>query len=692
MSIILSYPWWFLAFCILAGAGYSAGLYYRNRRQKEIPLAWVRVLMGLRFLLVTILCFFLLSPLVKNLLRTVEKPLIVIARDNSASIPINKDSTYYRTVFPGQLDAFTEKLSSKYEVFTYTFGEKLEEGVPYDFSRKQTDIHTALTEIGVRYVNRNLGAVVLATDGLYNKGMNPLYDVANLKVPIYTVAMGDSNIHRDLIVSYVDYNRVVFLGNQFPISVTVDAYKLRGSAAKLTILSEDKVVYERNLTVDNEQFSSISTAALQADKPGIRRYRIQVTRLDGEMTYINNYQDIYIEVIDSRQKILILTDAPHPDIGALQQTISANKNYQSEVVLASAFNKNIRDYSLVVMYQLPSLTNSATNLITSINQAGVPVLYVLGNSSSVNSFNQLGAGMRIIGNRSNADEVQAVYNPNFTLFTFSDEARAMLSRFPPLSSPYGNNFDVSSSASVLLFRKIGSVSTQNPLMVFSSNGKQKTGVLAGEGIFKWRLFEYNQHQNHLAFDELFTKTIQYLAVKEDKSLFRVSVDNQFFENEPVIFDAELYNESYELIKGAEIRFDIRTADGKSSYPGSTTTNRHNAGILPVGDYKYIATAQHNGKSHRKEGMFTVKPIQVEAINTVADHHLLYMLASQSGGEMVYPQQLESLYDKILAKEEIVSKSRSQKQLHDLIHYRWIFFILLLLLALEWFFRKRQGVY
>lgn len=695
MSIILSYPWWFLSFCVITGAVYAAGLYYRNRKQKEIPKTWVRILAVLRFTTVAILCFLLLSPLVRSIFRTVEKPVIVIARDNTSSIPLNNDSAFYRSVFPQQLNNLADRLAEKYEVVTYNFGTALAENTPYDFSEKQTDIANALDEIGIRYINRNLGAVILASDGLYNKGMNPLYHTASLKVPVYTIAMGDTTIRKDVIVSRVDYNKVVFLGNQFPFDITVDARKFKGNNVKLSVLSDGKTLFEKKLSLDRDDYTLSTSVILQADRPGTRKYRVVVSQLQGEVTWQNNYQDVYVEVIDSRQKVLILTDAPHPDIAALQQSINTNQNYQSEAFLVDDFNKNLRDYSLVIFYQLPSTRNASSTIISNAKNLNLPLVYVLGNSTNVNAFNQLNAGMKIIGNRNNADEVQPVYNPNFTYFTLEEHTRSMISRYPPVSSPYGSAFEISASGSPLLYRKIGTVTTQNPLMVFVNDDRQKSCIIAGEGLFRWRLYEYSMSKNTSGFDELVNKTVQYLAVKEDKSLFRVNASSQFFENEPVIMDAELYNESYELINEPDVKIDIKNSEDKT-YPFTFSKTTHayklNAGILPVGEYEYSASVNHNGKAYRKSGMFTVKAIQVEAVNTVADHQLMYMLAANTGGEMVYPRQLDQLYDLITQKEEIVSKSYSQKQLRDLIHYKWIFFLLLVLLSIEWFMRKRQGVY
>lgn len=695
MSIIFSYPWWFLAFCVLTGGIYASGLYLKNKKNRELPLLWLRSLAFLRFLLVSILCFLLLSPLVKNIYRTIEKPLIVIARDNSMSILVNKDSTYYKSIFPKQLEQFSSKLSEKYNVVTYNFGEQLSENKPYDFTDKQTDIDEVFKEMEVRYSNRNLGALILASDGLYNKGITPLYHSSKIKAPVYTIALGDTSIRKDLLISAVDYNKVVFLGNQFPVDILVNATMLKNKSAILSVISEGKTVFEKKILIGQDRFNLSTSVLLTADKPGTRKVRIQLSNLDEEVTYQNNYQDIYIEVIDSRQKVLILTESPHPDIAAIQQSITSNKNYASEAYLIQDFKKSLKDYSLVVFYQIPSNSVQANNLISEVKGLSIPVLYILGNNTSVNLFNQLGVGLKINGNRNNSDEVQPVLNPDFTLFNLESNTRNMISRFPPLSSPYGNSFEISSSATPFLYRKVGSVSTKSALCIFSINDRQKICVLAGEGIYRWRLTEYSLTKNTLAFDEIINKTVQYLALKEDKSLFRVTVNSQFFENEPVFLDAELYNESYDLINQPDVKLELKSDDGKVyTYTFSKTSNAYklNAGILPVGEYTYFASVNSNGKMQKKSGMFMVKPIQVEAIQTVADHQLLYMLSDNSGGEMVYPSQLDELLKIITNKEDIVSRSSEKKEMRDLIYYKWIFFLILALMGTEWFARKRQGVY
>jgi len=178
-------------------------------------------------------------------------------------------------------------------------------------------------------------------------------------------------------------------------------------------------------------------------------------------------------------------------------------------------------------------------------------------------------------------------------------------------------------------------------------------------------------------------------------LFRVNAKNDFPENEPIIFDAELYNASYEAITDKEIKMVIKNEEGKEfPYTFSPQGGRYklNAGNLPVGNYKYTATVVSEGQNLIESGEFSVSALQVELTNTVADHKLLYQFAKDNGGEMVSPREVSKLAELIKAREDIAAISYENKELNDLINFRWILFLLIGLLSLEWLLRKRAGTY
>jgi hypothetical protein len=148
INIITELPIWFSVFCILLGVVYAFFLYRKEEKFNETAPWIVKVMAGFRFLIVTILAFLLLSPFVKTLFNKVEKPVIVIAQDNSASILLNKDSVFYQNEYLKKLATLKTSLEVKYEVKTYTFGDNVTEGNQINYSKKITDLSNAFDGLG----------------------------------------------------------------------------------------------------------------------------------------------------------------------------------------------------------------------------------------------------------------------------------------------------------------------------------------------------------------------------------------------------------------------------------------------------------------------------------------------------------------------------------------------------------------
>ncbi|MBL7942254.1 MAG: hypothetical protein JNM00_05790, partial [Flavobacteriales bacterium] len=226
MSVVSEFPKWFLILCILAGLVYAGALYFRDRFNRTYGSALAALLGAFRFIVVTLLAFFLLKPLIKTLSTEKLKPVIVLAQDNSASITIGKDSAYYKGAYAEKLRALTAAFGENYDVRSYLFGDKVQEGLDsLSYSDKITDYSSLTEEINSKFSGTNLGAVILATDGLYNRGASPVYASSSTGRPFYTIALGDTTIHRDLLIPEVLHNRIAYLGNKFPLEITVEGRK-----------------------------------------------------------------------------------------------------------------------------------------------------------------------------------------------------------------------------------------------------------------------------------------------------------------------------------------------------------------------------------------------------------------------------------------------------------------------------------
>ena len=547
-NITFQYPSWFVLLCILLGLTYAAFLYYRDKnfRSQSPLLNWA--LGGIRFLAVTLIALLLLSPLLKNIVRDVKKPVVVLAQDVSESVAASWDEES-RAAYQQSIRELTQQLEGDYELKEYSFGSSVREGVESEYSDKLSNLSDALSTVYDLYSDQNLGAVILASDGIYNEGSNPLYTTTQLGAPVYTIALGDTIPQKDLIAKRVFHNRIAYLGDKFSVQVDISAENAVGSKSQLSVYkvegNQTRLLQQAPVDINSNDFFETRELILDANTAGVQRYRVVLGQVAGEATTANNSKDIFVDVLDARQKILILADSPHPDVTAIRQALSSNKNYEITATYVDELKENIAAFDFVVLHQLPGRVNDAAAVLNTIKQRNIPHLYVVGSLSNLSRLNQLQSLATVRASGDNVNEVQGRTSNSFGFFKLSDELANTIVNFPPLRAPFGE-YAPSGNGQAVLYQRIGKVDTQYPLLIVGEEGQAKAGVLFGEGIWRWRLFDYLQHKNHNIFDELLSKTVQYISLKEDKRRFRVSLSKNIFnENEAVFFDAELYNESFE---------------------------------------------------------------------------------------------------------------------------------------------------
>src|SRR5690606_5944519 len=129
---------------------------------------------------------------VQTIFNKTEKPIIIFAQDNTSSILMNKDSVFYKTNYQTQIDELLNNLSEKFQIRKFTFGENLSDAKSIDFSEKITNLSAVFEQIESKFYNQNVGAVILASDGIYNQGVNPIYQSNGSLYSVYSLALGDT--------------------------------------------------------------------------------------------------------------------------------------------------------------------------------------------------------------------------------------------------------------------------------------------------------------------------------------------------------------------------------------------------------------------------------------------------------------------------------------------------------------------
>ncbi|MEO3404254.1 hypothetical protein AAFN85_10145 [Mucilaginibacter sp. CAU 1740] len=680
---------WWTPVCLLLGLAYAWLMY---QQPVEIGRNLRYGLAALRAIAVFLIALLLVSPLVKSIKYEPQKPLVLIAQDNSSSINTFKPAGFNSSAFVDDLAKLKEQLGDKYDVHEFNFDKDLHAGLSKSFGGKQTDIAGALHQLNNRFTNQNMGALVLATDGLYNQGNDPQYEAKNIKTSIYTVALGDTTAKRDLLIGNINYNKTAFLGNDFIIEVLATAYQSKGENMNIAVAEDGKQVYQQSIPVTAADFKKIIPIKLNAAKKGLRKYNISIAPIKNELSTQNNTETIYVEVLDARQKVLLLYNGPHPDITVIRQAIETNKNYEVKAAsITNAADIKPADYSLVVLYQISAADYPPIKNF--IAKSRTPVWYIVGSQSNLQAVNSEQGVVKISVGRAETQEVLALPASDFTAFNLSDSARRKISALPPLLAPFGS-YGTSTGTSILLRQKIGAVATTYPLLAFGDEAGRRTAVLTGEGIWRWQLSEYQNYGNRNATDELLSQAVQYLTANSNRQRFRVyPARNVFDEGENVILNAELYNDALELINTPDVKIELKNSAGKNySYLFTRTGQSYqlDAGALPVGEYTYNASTQNGKQDFKASGQFTIKLLNLETRQSAANHVLLNTLAKQSGGQMIKPSDVAKLADLIRKNENVKTVVYEDKHYSDLVDVKWLFGLILVLLSVEWFLRKREG--
>lgn len=234
------------------------------------------------------------------------------------------------------------------------------------------------------------------------------------------------------------------------------------------------------------------------------------------------------------------------------------------------------------------------------------------------------------------------------------------------------------------------------MLAFGVKGGIKTTVLCGEGLWRWKMVDFLENKNNDIIHELIQKTVLLTSVKDDKRKFRVTTSrNVFRDNEEVLFEAQLFNESYEMVNDPDVEMEIKDEEGNEyRFIFDKTSGNYtlNADLLPSGVYTYTAKTQFSGQLLTARGKFNVESIQLENYDLTARHGLLKSISDKYNGDMYYPENMENIKSAIQNNKAIKPVLYETKSTRTLLDFKWLFFLILGFLGAEWFMRRFLGSY
>ena len=717
---------WIMVLLMLAAITFTV-LTYR-RTNPPIPMYKKTMLAFLRALALLSLLFFIFEPVLTKRTGIEKAPVLRVLADNSSSMAMQDASgekkNKYADAFQ-KLESGLKKLDAQY----YAFNKSVENYDAFQFDSLNlegqfTDISKAINLASRNNDDDNIRAMLLISDGQYNSGDNPIYAIENVDYPIYTLAIGDSTIPKDVVLKSVLTNEIAYVNSVLPVNVkvSINGYETGDSIViKLNEKLSGRVrnISEQIIYVNENQTEYSLLFDYKAVQAGYANITATAQKKEGELTELNNKQNQTIKILDKKNVVAIFGGAPNSDIAFINKYLSEERDIEVKQFIQKKGGDfyitpnatDLEDIQLFVFSDFPnsSTPNSVIKLI--IEQLGnnKPLLFISGFNTDYRKLQQFDDYLPFITIKTGKREFTASpyldahsLNSSLINITGTDSDLGIWNKLPPIFKTE-TFVRVKPESQFVAGLNINGVDLQQPLILSRYWQGQKTISILGYGLYRWKLMgkaadeAAGNYDSYDVFSIFMNNCMKWLSVTEKNKRFIVkTVEKEYAQGETIEFIGELYDRAYTPIDNAEI--NVKIPLGSSDYSDlllhSLGNGRYAGSIegLEVGDYIFSAKATKDDRALGKtNGYFSIEAVSPEAYNINMNARLLREIATRSGGKFYTAEQVDEVIEDIMKDAHFKPYSITITNDINLWNKIQLLILAIVCFALEWFFRKRNGL-
>jgi hypothetical protein len=706
-SINLAYDKFFLILILIALGIYSVYVY----RITIPPITKFKkiFLSSLRTAALFILILVLFEPILNLTKKTSVEPKHFIFIDNSRSMLIDDGTEKPLTV----RNIVSDLLSSGTQNFAYhLFGNQPRLAETQSLNDiKFEDGNTNLASVFTfsEETEENIASLTLISDGVFTDGSNPIYSALKLKVPVFTIGVGDTTQRNDVELRKVQYNEIIYSETPASISETVLNNGFGGKQVRIELLEnsvvkDQKIVTLSNDGIQNELFSYIPKTS------GEKKLQLRISGLEGEFTYANNLKVFYVNVLSNKIKVTLLAGSPSSDLSFIKNSLMKDKNLSVKTVtqissnrfLENNYRNSIDSADVFFLVGFPA-NNTSAEIMDLVRQKIVdgkkPFFISLSPGFNWNNLSAIQSELPIIfrgnlpGKRDVQPEILPSQSNNPILHHNSQNLVQNWNSLPPVQQDK-IQYQVKAESKTIANIKVNNTIFNEPLIVSRNfSGKRSIAVL-GYDLWKWKL-QAALKQNDL-FDNFVINSLKWLHINESQKQVNIKTNKKNFSvGETVEFTAQVYDESFNPVSDAQVKVKIRSEKNNYEVELSSIGNGLYEGTMnytEAGDFYFEGESFQNGNLlGTDKGSFNFGELDVEMINPRMNYELLMQIAEQTSGKYFSKADYQNLFRELNRLTEISAKEKIINSEISLWSNEWMLIIPILLFAIEWFIRKREGM-
>lgn len=705
-----------LILLILAMLGFS--IYAYRRTIPPISNFFKRILIVLRWLGLSILIFMLFEPALEmNTVETLE-PKTLVFLDNSKSVSYEREENNLKEKYLNSIKNSNLK-SENFEFFKFTnetfeiVNDSLDK---LELDGDLTNLETVFERIQRKRANENIGSVVLFSDGNFNDGNNPIYDASEIGLPVYTVTVGDTSEFSDVQISSIVTNEIAYVNSAIPINAIIKSSNYDVDSVSVNLIVDGKKIDTKKINLKSDKESYFETFEYVPESEGAKSIEVEIETLPREVSINNNFKVEFIKVLDNKKSISLFAGAPSYDVSILSKILSEDANSELKKFIQKkgrTFYQEPTDGEILEtqLFVFAGFPNNSTpdNLLQKIAQEikkGKPFLFLFSQDLNVKKLALLSEILpfEVISEGKKEFQVlpvaekEALANPLLRVTGSEDD----LDLWNDLAPLYKTETFLKLEPGAKSVMKIAANNTvlNEPLLIQSESNRTKSVIITAYGLNNWRLGSLSDRmlKDENAIDltkKLINNSVKWLSVKNEGRKFTISTNkDSYVTGEPVIVNAQVYNDSYEALDDANVKIKIESEyDSRELILSSIGNGRYTSRVegLLAGDYQIDGEAEYREKIIGRDQLkFELGDLNIEYLALNANEKIMKEIAKVSGGKNYFFDDVSKL------KEEIENNQAKPKEIvsYEVLNIwekPWLLIIAIALFSLEWFIRKRLGM-
>lgn len=699
----------------------TAGAVFIYRRTNPVVSNLVRrTLLVLRAACLVAVVLLVFQPVLTCVISLEQKPLLPVLVDQSASMALADDSgsrpaQVAAVLGDARLLSLARKARMPFFGFSTGLGGEFRPGQDtLRFEGLGTNIEETVQELIAQLRGQPLAGVVVVTDGAANMG-EPLTRVGEKSpVPLFPVAVGSSKPQQDLVLRSAIANDFAYVGTEVPVEVRLVNHGFAMEKVNIELRRGGAILDATSVQLEARQPETRVTLRFKPEAPGVERYVVSASHLAGELTYENNQAEFVVKTLPGKIKVVLIAGRPSHDAAFLARALEADASVEAQVYICRRGDGFYRATPHGVAHALQQadclflldfpVAGTGATVMEAVSEAlssrNLPLFWAGGEDLEFSRLNPLWEHLPMRrAPQVGPVEMRSVFLPSgvaHPLLAVEESAQAAIAAWqelPPVPSRY---YEVPLWPNSIVLA-VGQPTPRArgkevPLIVARETPEHRAVALFASGFWRWHLMMWGVRGDDSVYPKFVQNLVRWLALREEHRQLRVRTDRQLYRSgEPILFSAQVYTPDFRPQEGAKVQVQVTGPEATRALTlEEVGAGRYECKLIAgvEGDYRFTANAVVPlGQALADTGHFSVTRWSVEFLNTASNLEELQQMAERSGGALSLWNDLSPLL-----KSLALNPAREERR----VQFRYwasstILGLIVILLGMEWFLRRRKGM-